>query len=819
MKNPLMKRLPRELKNDFAKYFVIFAFMVMLISLVSGFLVADNSVSKAYWDGFEKYKLEWGHLTFDKEPTAELLENIEKKGNVTLYDLRYFEEDTDEKGQTIRTYEVRDAVNTECLMTDDSKLPTADDEIALDRMFAHNAKIGVGDTIKLAGRSLKVVGLIAIPDYSCLYENNSDMMFDAVNFSIAVMTKSGFEKFGSHHIKYNYAFMYNDEPADDEAQKEASDKLLEVLKEVIADYDTAIIMDQAEDLAKAFLAENPQFLSEHPEVFTASEEELLELLKQYVTIDESNVIMLSDYLPRFLNHAIMFTGEDMGKDKVMFTLFDYIVVAILAFVFAVTISNTIAQEAGVIGTLRASGYTRGEIVVHYMMLPVVVTLLAAIVGNILGYTVMKNMMADMYYTNYSLSTYETLWNAEAFLDTTVIPVILMFVINWAVLASKMKLSPLKFLRRDLSKKQKKKAFRLNTKIPFIHRFRLRILFQNIPNYITLIIGIIFAGTVVIFGLMFGPMLDDYAELIEESVIAKYQYVLAEPAETAVAGVEKYCTTSLESAKEEYAKDDILIYGIENGSQYVDLNLKNSMTSKKDVPEVYVSNGMIEKFGYKVGEEIELAESFTDNVYRFKIAGVYQYDAALAIFMSREDYLIDFEKNADYYTGYFSNSELNDIDEKLIYGVITEEDYKKVSTQLSLSMGNFMSLFQIFGVLMFVLLMFLLSKQVIEKNANSIAMVKILGFYNGEIGGLYILATSVTVLIGLLVAIPIVDVILHWAFTSFIYTLMPGYIPYIVSSSCYVKMVLMGVVCYAVVAVFQMIKINKIPKAIALKNVE
>ena len=50
-----------------------------------------------------------------------------------------------------------------------------------------------------------------------------------------------------------------------------------------------------------------------------------------------------------------------------------------------------------------------------------------------------------------------LWNAEAFIDTTVIPVILMFIINYFVLASKLKISPLRFLRRELSKKMRKKA--------------------------------------------------------------------------------------------------------------------------------------------------------------------------------------------------------------------------------------------------------------------------------------------------------------------------------------------------------------------------
>ena len=82
----------------------------------------------------------------------------------------------------------------------------------------------------------------------------------------------------------------------------------------------------------------------------------------------------------------------MGSDKATIILFDYIVVVVIAFVFAVTTSNTISQEAGVIGTLRASGYKRGEIVRHYMVLPVTVTLVAAVAGNILGTQLWRNYL-------------------------------------------------------------------------------------------------------------------------------------------------------------------------------------------------------------------------------------------------------------------------------------------------------------------------------------------------------------------------------------------------------------------------------------------
>ena len=58
MKNPLNKRLPRELKSEFGKYLVLFIFLAGMIALVSGFLVADGSMLKAYEQSFEKYNIE-----------------------------------------------------------------------------------------------------------------------------------------------------------------------------------------------------------------------------------------------------------------------------------------------------------------------------------------------------------------------------------------------------------------------------------------------------------------------------------------------------------------------------------------------------------------------------------------------------------------------------------------------------------------------------------------------------------------------------------------------------------------------------------------
>ena len=57
MKSPLRKRLPRELKGEIGKYLVVLILMIATIGFVSGFLVADGSMIKAYNEALRNTRL------------------------------------------------------------------------------------------------------------------------------------------------------------------------------------------------------------------------------------------------------------------------------------------------------------------------------------------------------------------------------------------------------------------------------------------------------------------------------------------------------------------------------------------------------------------------------------------------------------------------------------------------------------------------------------------------------------------------------------------------------------------------------------------
>lgn len=760
MGNPLNKRFLRELKGELAKYIVIFVFMTAVIGLISGFLIADGSMYDTYNKSFEKYNIEDGNFELYSKADESVIDKLEKE-NVTIYENFYKEEivvrhnniKNDEDSQsTLRFYVNREEVDKVDLM--EGSLPEDINEIAIDRMYAENNDIKVQDTLTVGSRILKVTGLVALSDYSSLFSDNSDTMFDSLKFGVGVVSQKCFDAYDDTHIHYVYSWLYDNKPEDD---KEA--KLM------------------ADDFVKTISA---------------------------------NAILVN-YIPQYINQAIHFTGDDIGSDRSMMIVLLYVLIVIMAFVFAVTTNNTIVKEANVIGTLRASGYTRGELLRHYILLPIIVTIFGALVGNILGYTVFKDIFVATYYGSYSFPTYHTLWNADAFLLTTVVPVIIMLVINIVIIGCRLKLSPLKFLRRDLSGKQKKKAMRLPA-FRFFNRFRLRIIIQNMPNYITLFIGILFANVLLLFGIMLGPMLTHYQNEITDKLIAKHQYVLKTLVDVDDNAAEKYCVKTLATIEGRLKSEDVLVYGVKDNSIYADINT----ASLKD-NEVYITNGYADKFRIKKGDKITLKEKYDDNEYEFTVKDMYDYPSSFAIFMSDAAFKNVFDKSEDYYSGYFSDNIL-DIDEKYVATQITLDDLTKVSRQLDRSMGETFNLVKIFAVVLFAVLMFLLTKLIVEKNTTSISMVKILGYSNREISRLYVTSTTIVVVLSVALSIGLSVVIMNYLFRVFMEE-MSGWISCYYAPHIFPVMFILNITVYAVISFFMMAKIKKIPMDEALKTVE
>ena len=188
-------------------------------------------------------------------------------------------------------------------------------------------------------------------------------------------------------------------------------------------------------------------------------------------------------------------------------------------------------------------------------------------------------------------------------------------------------------------------------------------------------------------------------------------------------------------------------------------------------------------------------------------------------MSIDNYNDTFGKDADYFTGYFSDKALDDLDDSFIYSTMGPSDYSKLSDQMNDSMGRMMPLMKYLSLIIFVIVIYLLSKIVLEKNAESISLTKILGYNNREIGKIYIISTAIAVLVSVAVSLPLSTVILKtmivYLFRTFDIWLENVHI----GTSIYVQVVIWDIVCYGLLSFLQYKKIQKIPMEEALKNRE
>ncbi|MCR5768283.1 MAG: permease [Lachnospiraceae bacterium] len=897
MKNPLIRRIPRELKSDWHKYLVIIIFMVVMIGVVSGMYVGHDSMLAAIYSGIDELNLEDGSFELSSRASSELLADIstgqkadvrqyyinkgmeeadkeveaaiEEKLNETvtaaikenvraqceaygITDEKLIEEqidaaidenlvsalkearETDEYKQAVEDaykeahdtvvskvdeewdkvadrYDLNDSdfapavvkifenfyrnededhdrdgkidANIRVFRSDseinkasfnEGRAPETDTEIAVDRMHASNVGIKIGNLIIVGGREFKVVGLLSYVDYLTLHESNTDLMFDAFGFDVAMVTPAAFDKLTAR-VHYNYAFKYNTAPENKTEKADLSENFLKALITQSLVYDNEI----------------------------------------------------KDYLPEYLRQASNFAVSDIEGDSTGTAILCYILIGVIAFIFAVTISNTIDKEASVIGTLRASGYSKGELIVHYMSMPFIVTLIGAILGNALGYTVFKDVAVNLYYESYSLPTCHAVWSNSALVKTTIIPLVLMFVINLIVIVRKLQLSPLKFLRHDLVKSRRSKARRL-PRWSFLKRFRLRILFQNMPNYAILIFGVIFIELMMCFAFGLPDSLDHYAEEAPNMMFADYQYLLmnckdadGNLIETSENTAEKFGAATLMYPKKKSSfrtgmgsggDESVTVYGIAEDSSYVTLEKKTGSSG------VFISTAFNKKFGLSEGDKITLKEEYENKSYEFTVAGIVDYEGAIAAFMDAESFNEVFEKESDEFSGYFSRNKINDIDEQNIATVITVEDITKVTTQLNHSLGSIVSVFKYALIVLAAALIYLLAKIIIERNEQAISMVKILGFKNKEIGSLYIIPTAIVVVAVSLVGFVGGYLLMIWIFKIFMMQ-MDGYFAFFMRPVSMVLSVVFLLIGYAFVSILDYIRIKKIPLDVALKNMD
>lgn len=717
MRNPLHKSLKKEFLRNRSRYISLSLVLILMIGVVTGFLSVAYSAKELLIKDQISSKVEDGQLALRDRMDVKTKTKLEALG-LKVYE-QFYTEQSVSRDTMVRVYRKRFDINRATLH--EGRMPNKQTEIALDRLFALKNGYNIRDTIRMSGKSMTITGLISVPDYTSLIQKNSDMMMDPIHFGIAIVTDTGFQTLSTDRIVYSYSYYLDDRELNDFQKQKRADDI------------------------------------------------------QEICIREGAV--LENLLTAQMNQAISFLPNDMGSDIPMVQTLLYIILMILAFIFVVISQTMIEEQASVIGTLLASGYTRRELLQHYMMLPTILIIVCAGIGNLIGYTLFPNLFTDMYYSNYCLPplSIQPVW--EALLSTTVMPFIFMMLILYMLLKRRLRLSPLRFLRKDLRRHRQRRYIPLHGS-SFFQRFRIRIILQNKGSYLVLFLGIIFASFLLMFALILTPSMEQYIRNLEADTRCDYQYLLKAPVQ---ADGEKVTLTSLKAYYVGGDLDlDVTLYGLGPNSGYY-----TDMTLSSDPKSIVISSDFASKMSLQVGDAITLRNPYRDKAYSFTIQDIYPYNTGFSAFMPRNQLNQLLHEDHTYFNGYLSNQPL-DIEEAYVQSVVTRSDLVKINEQMTQAFSQLLPVLTSVSIAIYLVVLYILTRLVIDRNAISMSFLKVMGYTAKEIRSLYLHATTLVVLASLTAALPLCNIALRYLmkfafmkFTGNLSVYIPGYVYFLV----------------------------------------
>ena len=782
---PLARRLPRELRHNLGKYVGIFLLMCASIALTSGFLLAAHSISVIIDGMRDEYAIEDGRFTTSFEATEAQLDAARDAadgvGGVDVYenfsvDARFRKAEGDDgTSRTLRTYAHRTEVDLAAYC--EGRVPEADDEVAVDRVFATNNGLSVGDEVTLTGRTYTVVGIMTQPDSQALFADNSDFTVNTITYGVAEVSQAGLRALedAGGAAAYTYSFSFRDRSLSVAERTDAEKDMVSALTDADARVDDLVDADS--------------------------------------------------------NQGIGYAASDVTGDSAMWTVLLDIIIVIMAFVFVVLTNATIEDESAIIGTLLASGYRRREIVLHYLTLPAVVGVLASALGCVLGVTFFTTPMKDLYYGSYSLPPFQVSWDWGIFLKCAVAPAALLVLITLLGLLRKMGKTPLQFLRHEASGKSgTKRGFRLPERLGFAARFRIRVFLRNLGNFATLFVGIGFASLLLLFALAILPTMNHYADNLVNSLVAEHQYTLKAPVELEgtdderahpvnttdngaekIAQAEKYAVYTLQYDRGEgNGEETVTVYGISPDSAYwKDVNVGGG--------RIVFGGGLIDKFGLSEGDTVSMYDKYEDETRKMEFAGdscTWGSRSDMNLYMSLDDFNEFFGNDADYFNAYASDDEL-ELDPLYFASETTPDDMRAIGDQFTGMMDKMIGMLLSLSVFIFLLFIYLLTKAVIDRSARSISYMKVFGYRDREISKLYIRSITICVVASLVLCLPLIIGSLTAIFKAMLIS-YSGNIEIYVPWTAMAQTVAAGLATYFAVAALHTRSIKRVSLSEALK---
>ena len=580
--------------------------------------------------------------------------------------------------------------------------------------------------------------------------------------------------------------------------KDAKDTLadLEDFREGIIDYTDAVneIADGSEELRDGV---------------RELQDEANDMIDEYFTFDIDN---LTQFLAAGDNPRIDAATGDVLINKYAGILSGIILMIMFTYVISVFVVHNIEKESSVIGALCALGVTRGQLLFHYLLNPMLISFLGGAVGCILGFSKYGTgwQMEDSL-TYFSLPPLTVVTPTYLLIYSLIMPPVTAAVVNCLVISKRLKRTALSLLRNEQTAGRAGKIRDMNLgNMKFIHRFRIRQLLREMRSAMAVVIGMFICLLILMLSLDCYVLCVNFGSACLNETTYAYMYTYKYPTEDVPEGGTPAYAETLK--KEAYGYNlDVTVLGIDDDNPYFPIETGD----KKN--EIVISSAAAQKFGVKAGEKLVLSDEVNERDYAFTVKNIVHFTSGVYVFLDRDAMQELFDQEDDYYNVVFADHAL-DIDNGRLYSTVSRENVEESSQIFTDMMGPMVAMLLVLSALIFMIVMYLMMKVMIDRSAFSISLMKVFGYRRKEIRRLYLDGNFYVVLIGALICVPVakwsMDLVFPYCIANVAIGMDLQFTPQLYA------MIYAGILlCYLVINFLLVGRLNRLVPAEVLKNRE
>lgn len=711
MQKILRKRVIRDLKENLFRYLALGLLIILGMYIIVSLVGAADTIIIGSKQHATENCLEDGEFQVFVPLTEQEIEKLENAG-ITLESMFYLDF-LQEDESTLRVYKNREEINL--LELDDGRMPETAEEIALEKRYCEENDISLGDEIVIANQTYQVAGIGSVPDYEAPLKNMADTSVASKSFGVAFVQERAYEelkasKKSTKSEEYVYAYRLNGAMSADELK----DKLKK-LEFSVGDVEDSYLKKYWEETVGK---------------------------KEYFDIDVNNLVQ---FMPAEDNPRVGAAADDQIVNKQVGLFAGVIIMILFTYVISVFVVHSIDKESSIIGALYALGVKRKELIRHYLMLPMIVTFFAGTIGTVLGYSKwgINTQMGDCY-GYFSIPEIEVVYEQYLLIYGIIMPPVVAALVNYFVIRKRLNQPALRLIKGE-QKKRKERNIDLGN-MGFISRFRIRQMLRELRTSFTVWFGMFVSLLIMMIGINCYALCEHIRIENKEDTKYEYMYTYKYPEEEVAEGGEACYAKTLKKEILGYNLE-VTVLGIDEDNPYFAAKPKQGKSIAS------ISSAMAQKYDLSVGDKVILTDEEEEMDYAFTVQEIVQYSPGFYVFMDIDSARELFGQEDDYYNVVFSDKEL-EIDSGRLYAVTSKTDIEKSASIFSDMMMPMISMLCVVSALIFIVVMYLMMKVMIDRSSFGISLMKIFGYRTKEIRKLYLNGNFYTVAVGALVCLPL-----------------------------------------------------------------